>query len=164
MLGGILKTLDDPGFRLLSVPLADGIEDSLGQVMVPLVGYLLEYPVVYTIQGGQDSQRNCLGGRDLIVFEVELHPLPPRAALATRAQPRPTRDRRPDSLLSFSVPAELLAPAGPLPFTSLALRSSLESTYAARLEAARAFAPQLCVWDRVEVVVLEGIVQDRFAL
>jgi hypothetical protein len=66
--------------------------------------------------------------------------------------------------MSFSLPTELLAPAGALPFASQQLSNLLSSTYGTRLEAARQGASGLLAWDRVEVAVRGGVVRDRFAL
>lgn len=113
--------------------------------MVPLVGYLLEYSVAYTLDG--DRQTNCLGGRELVVIEVWLGTADdPRAHL----------------LLAFSCPSELLAPQGSLPFSLEQLVNRLRDKYTSRLLAALSEGGAVG-WRQIEVQV-QRVCQDRFAL
>lgn len=50
----------------LSLPSADRPAD-----LIPLVGFLLDYPVTYCLSHEGDG-RNCLGGEELVVTEAEL--------------------------------------------------------------------------------------------
>lgn len=58
---------DPPSLLLLDLP--PNIHPT---VLIPLAGWLLEYPVLYYLSNLEETEKNCLGGRELCVFRLTL--------------------------------------------------------------------------------------------
>ncbi|GAA6047137.1 hypothetical protein JCM3770_006919 [Rhodotorula araucariae] len=129
----------DPGFLSLSLPNPDTPQD-----LVPLVGFLLDYPVAYSVGASEDG-RNCLGGVELCVVE------------ATLVGASTTRQR----LLSFSYPISLtLCADSRLDPDNIV--STLRSKLGARLAAAQEIYAELL--GAVIEVDRRTVVLDQVAL
>ncbi|PRQ76913.1 hypothetical protein AAT19DRAFT_12331 [Rhodotorula toruloides] len=108
--------------------------------LIPLVGFLLDYPVAYYLSHERGG-RNCLGGEELVVTEAEL------------VEPGETRQR----LLAFSYPARLAKS-----ISSEATAKALEDKLRARLASGITIHPELrgCRID----VAQRNVTLDQVAL
>ncbi|GAA5851499.1 hypothetical protein JCM3766R1_002248, partial [Sporobolomyces carnicolor] len=71
VLDQIASTARDSAFCLVSLPSDSDSDDPRdSRDLIPVVGYLLDYPIVYTVSSS--SSTNCLGGIELILVEADL--------------------------------------------------------------------------------------------